>query len=197
MTRYGQAVARTAVPRTPSGPWNPDRQVMSVFRTTIFPGRYVQGVGAMARLGQELKRFGPKALAICSPFVCDSILPAFRSAIEQDVELRVARFGGECCDDEIERVAQAAREFGASSIAGIGGQGVSGGAARLGGRVGCAHRPDFDPGVLAGVAVAGNHGVGNVVAHLDGRAHRAARPGAVEPVADADDAVFEAVWRGH
>lgn len=109
------------MPRTPSGPWNPDRQVMSVFRTTIFPGRYVQGVGAMARLGQELKRFGPKALAICSPFVCDNVLPAFRTAIEQDVELRVERFGGECCDDEIERVVQAAREFGASSIAGIGG----------------------------------------------------------------------------
>ncbi len=65
--------------------------------------------------------------------------------------------------------------------------------AGLGGRVGRAHRLDFDPGVLAGVAVAGNHGVGNIVADLDGRAHRATRPGAVEPVTDADDPVFEAV----
>src|SRR3546814_9291226 len=39
--------------------------------------------------------------------------------------------------------------------------------------------------------------VGNVVAHFGGCAHGAARPCAIEPVADADDAVFEAIGRCH
>src|SRR3546814_2504882 len=47
------------------------------------------------------------------------------------------------------------------------------------------------------LAVAGDDRIGDVVADFDGRAYRAARPGAVEPVADPDDAVFEAVWRCH
>ena len=90
-------------------------------RTTLFPGRYVQGIGAMGRLGQELQRFGPRALIVCDPFVLDHIFPAFRDAIEQAVQVRVERFGGECCDPEIERLVAAAREFGANSVTGIGG----------------------------------------------------------------------------
>ena len=65
--------------------------------------------------------------------------------------------------------------------------------ARLGGRVGHAHRPDFQPRVFAGVRVARHHRIGDVVAHLDGGANRAAEGRAVQPVADSDHAVFEAV----
>jgi len=92
-----------------------------MIRTTVFPGRYVQGVGAMARLGRELQRFGPKSLIFCDPFVLDNLLPAFRSDLEQGVQVQVERFGGECSDEEIERVVKAARDFGASSITGLGG----------------------------------------------------------------------------
>ena len=49
------------------------------------------------------------------------------------------------------------------------------------------------PGVVAGVLVAGDHQLGNIVAHLHRGANRAARPGAVEPDADADDLVVQAL----
>ncbi|MPM83147.1 hypothetical protein SDC9_130210 [bioreactor metagenome] len=65
--------------------------------------------------------------------------------------------------------------------------------ASLRGRVGHAHRPDFQPRVFAGVRVARHHRIGDVVAHLDGSANRAAEGRAVQPVADTDHAVFEAV----
>ena len=57
--------------------------------------------------------------------------------------------------------------------------------AGLGRRVGRAQGTDFNPRVLAVVAVARDDRIGDVVAHFDGRPHRAADPGAVGPVADA------------
>lgn len=43
--------------------------------TTIFPGRYVQGSGALARLGTGAARFGDRAFVICDPFIYDNMLP--------------------------------------------------------------------------------------------------------------------------
>src|SRR3546814_5998549 len=62
--------------------------------------------------------------------------------------------------------------------------------ASLGGRVWHAHRPDFLPRVFSGVRVARHHRIGDVVAHLDGGANRAAEGRAVQPVADSDHAVL-------
>ena len=62
-------------------------------------------------------------------------------------------------------------------------------------RVGRAHRTYFRPGVFASVGIAGHHGVRDVMPHLDRGAHRAPGPGAVEPVADADHSVLQAVGR--
>ncbi|MPM60010.1 hypothetical protein SDC9_106857 [bioreactor metagenome] len=64
-------------------------------------------------------------------------------------------------------------------------------------RVGRAHGTHFDPRVLAGVRVGRDHRIGDVVPDLDGRAHRAAGPGAIEPVADTHHPVFQAIGRSH
>lgn len=92
-----------------------------MIRTTLFPGRYVQGAGAMRRLGQELRRFGPKSLIVCDPFILEHVFPQFRGEIEQAAELQVERFGGECSEEEIARLVAVAREGGANSVAGVGG----------------------------------------------------------------------------
>lgn len=89
--------------------------------TAIFPGRYVQGQRALATLGKELERFGPKALLIVSPTVLDQVLPVYRAEIEQSVQIVVERFCRECLDDEIERLADLARSCGANSVVGLGG----------------------------------------------------------------------------
>jgi glycerol dehydrogenase len=89
--------------------------------TSIFPGRYVQGAGAMWEFGRELARFGPKAFLICDGQVLDTVLPQFRPAIEEHIGLAVERFGGECSDPEIERLAGVARCGAHHVIAGMGG----------------------------------------------------------------------------
>ncbi len=87
--------------------------------TTIFPGRYVQGNGAIGHLGEEAARLGRAAFLICDPYVYDELLPRFRKDVEQAVETTVERFTGECSDEEIDRLAVVARNF--KVIVGIGG----------------------------------------------------------------------------
>jgi len=89
--------------------------------TTIFPGRYVQGYNTLKRLGIEMSRFGQKGFVICDPFVFDHLLPDFRQNMEQAIEIKVERFGGECSDEEIGRLADLARKADSELIVGIGG----------------------------------------------------------------------------
>jgi glycerol dehydrogenase len=92
--------------------------------TTIFPGRYVQGAGVLKTLGAEAARLGQrgsKALLLVDPFVFENMLPDFRDAMAEDIELSVERFNGECSDEEIERLAAEAREGGYDIIVGVGG----------------------------------------------------------------------------
>lgn len=49
--------------------------------------------------------------------------------------------------------------------------------------------------VLAGIGTVGYPSIRNVVAYLDGGTDTASRTGAIQPVADAHDAVFQAVGR--
>jgi len=88
---------------------------------TVFPGRYVQGAHAFARLGKEMSRFGARAFLICDPWVMDHLLPDFRWDIEKDIPLLLERFGGECSDEEIDRIVEVARQSGCDVVAGMGG----------------------------------------------------------------------------
>lgn len=92
-----------------------------MIRTTLFPGRYVQGAGAMRRLGRELARFGGKTLIVCDPYILDQVFPAYEAEISADVEATIERFGGESSDPEIDRLTELGRSIGATSVAGVGG----------------------------------------------------------------------------
>ncbi len=63
--------------------------------TTIFPGRYVQGAGALELLGEEAARLGGKPLAIVDAAVMSFVEPALRPPLASE------SFAGECCDPEI------------------------------------------------------------------------------------------------
>jgi glycerol dehydrogenase len=89
--------------------------------TTIFPGRYVQGYQALKSLGEEIKRFGAKALLIVDPFVAEKLLSGFEPNLKGQVEYRVERFGGEASDEEIERLNAIVKSAGSEVIVGIGG----------------------------------------------------------------------------
>lgn len=86
------------------------------------PARYVQGAGALDRIGLELRRIAPRAILLADPFVDENyakIIAASCSAAE--VDLRVLRFGGESSPDELERLAALASPFEPLLIAAAGG----------------------------------------------------------------------------
>ncbi|WP_026487257.1 glycerol dehydrogenase [Caldanaerobius polysaccharolyticus] len=89
--------------------------------TTIFPGRYVQGKGVIAQLGEEAARLGDKALIIGDEFVLNNILVNVKQFIEQSINIHVERFGGECSDEEIDRLSDICRANQCNVIIGIGG----------------------------------------------------------------------------
>jgi glycerol dehydrogenase len=87
--------------------------------TAIFPGRYVQGEGALAVLGEELARLGSRAVAVMDPFAMDALQAEIDAGLGGSVALNAERFGAECSDEEIARLADTAG--GAEVIVGIGG----------------------------------------------------------------------------
>jgi len=89
--------------------------------STIFPGRYIQGAGAIARLQKLIPRYGTKGLLILSPSSYDNILPEFRQSLEEAVPIVAEKFGRECCDEEITRLVDAAKTGACDVVVGIGG----------------------------------------------------------------------------
>ena len=92
-----------------------------MIQASIFPGRYVQGAGALTRLGKEAARFGKKAFAVCDPFVLESIIPKYEEEIKKEIEIVFEKFNGECCDKEIARVVELAKKNESQVIIAIGG----------------------------------------------------------------------------
>lgn len=88
---------------------------------TVFPGRYIQGAGAIQGLGSEVSRFGRKGFAICTPQAFQNLLPGARAEIEKVIEIEAERFGGECSDAEIQRLTERARSIGSKVVIGMGG----------------------------------------------------------------------------
>ncbi len=92
-----------------------------MFRTTVFPGRYIQGEHALQRLGMEIKRFGNSGFIICTSFVFDNLLEGFRDSLESALPVTIVRFGGECSDSEIDKLTAEVQKVGAEVVVGIGG----------------------------------------------------------------------------
>jgi len=89
--------------------------------TAIFPGRYVQGYEAIRNLGFEAKRFGEIVFLICSPSAYQNLLPGFKPEAEKSVKVLADQFGGECCDEEIERLSNLVKKANCHVVCGIGG----------------------------------------------------------------------------
>ncbi|MBZ4661341.1 MAG: gldA [Thermotoga sp.] len=88
--------------------------------TTIFPGRYVQGAGAINILEEELSRFGERAFVVIDDFVDKNVLGDGFFGTFTKVRVNKQIFGGECSDEEIERLSGLA-EGETDVVVGIGG----------------------------------------------------------------------------
>jgi glycerol dehydrogenase len=92
-----------------------------MLRSSIFPGRYIQGENALSVLGDEVLRYGDNALFLLTPFVYDNLLSDVKGAVGDKLVYRMERFGGECSDEEIERVTNISRKKRVNVVIGIGG----------------------------------------------------------------------------
>jgi glycerol dehydrogenase len=88
---------------------------------TLFPGRYIQGSGAIQSLGREISRLGKCAFLLCSPTVYRELLPAIKESLEKETRIIPEKFGGECCDEEISRIIRIARKTKCDVVVGLGG----------------------------------------------------------------------------
>lgn len=84
----------------------------------ISPRRYVQGRGAINRLGDELTRLGSRKPLILRDAVVAGIVDEKLAGVEGAF---LEAFGGQCSREEIARVTNVARGEGADSIVGVGG----------------------------------------------------------------------------
>ena len=90
-------------------------------QTAIFPGRYVQEAGALGGLGEQVTRLGKRAVIVAGGTAAESIIPRHLPAWGERFEAIVERFGGECCDEEIERLAAIAKARECDVVVGMGG----------------------------------------------------------------------------
>ena len=86
------------------------------------PGKYVQGPGKLNELAAYAKPMADSAVLLVDGFVLDAYGAGLESQFaNQDITVRMERFGGESTDAEVDRVAGVVREAGASLVIGIGG----------------------------------------------------------------------------
>ncbi len=88
---------------------------------TLFPGRYVQGRGALSSLGGECSRLGRNAYVIASPYPRDRLLPSLLPGLKDQCGVVVESFGRECSDDEIKRLFRLFGKTGSDLVVGLGG----------------------------------------------------------------------------
>ncbi|MFZ4770083.1 MAG: glycerol dehydrogenase [Ferruginibacter sp.] len=70
---------------------------------SVFPGKYIQGEGLIAKLPEFIKTFGGNGMIICSPTPKKNILASFTEKYTEEGIL-LEEFRGECCETEIKRL---------------------------------------------------------------------------------------------
>jgi glycerol dehydrogenase len=91
-----------------------------MFKKAVFPGKYIQGVGALGELPALIELLGRRGLILASPSANATVLPG--CGIDWAARgIAVEVFGRECCEDELGRVAAAIARAHADVIVGVGG----------------------------------------------------------------------------
>ena len=91
-----------------------------MLQKAMFPGKYIQGVGALEELPSLIKLFGRQGLILASATAYRKILP--ESGIDMSAHSSpVEQFAGECCEKELSRLAAIIRERNVDVMVGMGG----------------------------------------------------------------------------
>jgi len=88
----------------------------------ICPSKYVQGPNVMDNLGAYVKPLGKSVMVIADEFVTHLVEQRVSKSFgQQNVEGYFSLFGGECCQQEIERLTEIAKQQRVDAVVGIGG----------------------------------------------------------------------------
>jgi glycerol dehydrogenase len=91
-----------------------------MFKKAVFPGKYIQGVGAIGELPALTKLLGKQGLALASPSVKDKVLPQCGIDFRAQV-IPIELFRGECCEEELGRLATVIAQKQVDVLVGMGG----------------------------------------------------------------------------
>jgi glycerol dehydrogenase len=85
-------------------------------------GQYIQGRGLLNQVGDHVSEYGKKCFVIADEFVLRMIgKPLTLSMEKAGLEVIIETFSGECCRDEIDRLAASAGESSADMVMAVGG----------------------------------------------------------------------------
>lgn len=91
-----------------------------MYRKAVFPGKYIQGMGAMGELPGLIDLLGRQGLVLASPSVRDKVLPGCGVDLKAH-GIPVELFRGECCEKELGRVAAIVAQQRVDVLVGMGG----------------------------------------------------------------------------
>ncbi|MDU7805057.1 MAG: iron-containing alcohol dehydrogenase, partial [Serratia marcescens] len=86
------------------------------------PGKYIQGANALAAVGEYAKSLADHYLVIADDFVMQLAGDTLMGSLQQyGVKHHAARFNGECCRKEIDRLGHELQAHGCRGVIGVGG----------------------------------------------------------------------------
>jgi len=91
-----------------------------MFKKAVFPGKYIQGPGALRELPALIDLLGKKGLILASPSANGKILSAGRDDCRSKA-LPVELFRGECCEGELARLSDTIARQHVDVLVGMGG----------------------------------------------------------------------------
>lgn len=91
-----------------------------MIQKAVFPGKYIQGEGALDQLPQWIGVFGRKGLILATRSATEKILVPYADVLKVH-SIIVELFSGECCEKELSRLAEVIRREGVDVLVGMGG----------------------------------------------------------------------------
>lgn len=91
-----------------------------MFKKAVFPGKYIQGAGAIGELPALIKLLGKKGLILASPSAKNKVLPHCGLDLSGQ-KIEIEQFQGECCEEELSRLATLMTQKKVDVLAAMGG----------------------------------------------------------------------------
>lgn len=95
-----------------------------MFKKALFPGKYIQGQGALVELPAVMEALGRRGLILASPTSRAKVLPALGldgGRGGSSASMVIETFGGECSETELARVAGIIQREGVDVVTAVGG----------------------------------------------------------------------------